>query len=436
MPDKKIAEQEPGFAVAGALHIRVLGIVLAGGKGTRLFPLTRERAKPAVPFGGEYRIIDFVLSNFINSGINSIYVLTQFRSQSLLQHLSEGWQFGGLLKSHFIIPVPAQMRSEDETWYQGTADAIFQNINLVQQSDPHVVAIFGGDHIYRMNIASMIDFHMARHAEVTVAAIPVPQEQAAEFGVIEADEDGRILAFHEKNPKAPTMPGDPSQVYASMGNYIFSTRTLLDLLKADAKDPDSHHDFGKDILPKLAGKAPIYAYNFQTNRIPGEAEGSIPYWRDVGTIDAYYEANMDLRHITPELNLYNREWPLRSTSYPDPPAKFAFDEANRRGEAIDSIVSGGCILSGGVVRNSVLGRGVRVHTGALVEGCVIMDNCDIGRHAKVRRAILDKNVRVPEGTLIGYDLDADRARGWHVTDSGIVVIGGEHSTVPVAALFV
>ncbi len=232
----------------GALHIRVLGIVLAGGKGTRLFPLTRERAKPAVPFGGEYRIIDFVLSNFINSGINSIYVLTQFRSQSLLQHLSEGWQFGGLLKSHFIIPVPAQMRSEDETWYQGTADAIFQNINLVEQSDPHVVAIFGGDHIYRMNIASMVDFHMARHAEVTVAANPSPREQAAEFGVIEASEGGRILAFYEKNPEAPTMPGDPSRVYASMGNYIFSTRALVGLLKADAKDPTSHHDFGKDRL--------------------------------------------------------------------------------------------------------------------------------------------------------------------------------------------
>jgi glucose-1-phosphate adenylyltransferase len=430
-----IPERESAFAVEGALHIRVLGIVLAGGKGTRLFPLTRERAKPAVPFGGKYRIIDFVLSNFINSGIYSIYVLTQFRSQSLLQHLSEGWQFGGMLKSHFIINVPAQMRLENEAWYQGTADAIFQNINLIEQSDPHVVAIFGGDHIYRMNIASMIDFHIARHAEVTIAANPCPKEHAAEFGVIEANEDGRILAFYEKDPNAPTMPSDPSRVYASMGNYIFSTRTLLDLLKADAKDPDSDHDFGKDILPKLAGNAPIYAYNFETNRIPGEAEGSIPYWRDVGTIEAYYEANMDLNHIKPELNLYNREWPLRSASYPDPPAKFAFDEANRRGQALDSIVSGGCILSGGVVRKSVLGRGVRVHTGALVEGCVIMDNCDIGRHAKVRRAILDKNVRVPEGTLIGYDLDADRARGWHVTDSGIVVIGREHSTVPVAALF-
>jgi glucose-1-phosphate adenylyltransferase len=422
-----IPQRESAFAVEGALHLRVLGIVLAGGKGTRLFPLTRDRAKPAVPFGGKYRIIDFVLSNFINSGIYSIYVLTQFRSQSLLQHLSEGWHFGGLLKNHFIINVPAQMRSEDESWYQGTADAIFQNINLIEQSDPHVVAIFGGDHIYRMNIASMIDFHMARHAEVTIAANPCSQEHAAEFGVIEANEDGRILAFHEKDPTAPTMPGDSSRVYASMGNYIFSTRTLLDLLKADAKDPDSAHDFGKDILPKLAGNAPIYAYNFETNRIPGEAEGSIPYWRDVGTIEAYYEANMDLNHIKPELNLYNREWPLRTASYPDPPAKFAFDEANRRGQALDSIVSGGCILSGGVVRKSVLGRGVRVHTGALVEGCVIMDNCDIGRRAKVRRAILDKNVHVPEDTLIGYDLDADRGRGWHVTDSGIVVIGRDYS---------
>ena len=433
---QKIAEQEPVFAVERALYIRVLGIVLAGGKGTRLFPLTQERAKPAVPFGGKYRIVDFVLSNLINSGINSIYVLTQFRSQSLLQHLSEVWQFSGLLKSHFIIPVPAQMRSEDETWYQGTADAISQNINLIQQSNPHVVAVFGADHIYRMNIASMIEFHMAKHAEVTVAAIPVPQKHAAEFGVIEVSDDGRIMAFHEKNANAPTIPGDPTQVYASMGNYIFSKDTLVDLLQADANDPGSHHDFGKDILPKLAGNARIYAYDFQTNRIPGEPDDYVPYWRDVGTIDAYYEANMDLRSVKPDLNLYNRQWPLRSASYPDPPAKFTFDDAHRRGEAIDSIVSAGCILSGGVVRNSILSRGVRVHASALVEGSVIMDNCDIGRRAKVRRAILDKNVRVPEDAQIGYDLDADRARGWYVTDSGIVVIGGERSTVPVAALVV
>jgi glucose-1-phosphate adenylyltransferase len=419
---------------AATLGRRVLGIVLAGGKGTRLFPLTRERAKPAVPFGGKYRIIDFVLSSFVNSGIHSIYVLTQFRSQSLLQHLSEGWQFGGLLKSHFITHVPAQMRSESESWYQGTADAIFQNVNLIEQSDPHLVAIFGGDHIYRMNIASMIDFHRAKKADVTVAAIPVPKVQAREFGVIEAREDGRIVAFHEKDPNAPTMPGDPDRVYASMGNYIFSTRTLLELLKTDAESPTSRHDFGMDILPKLAGSAPMFAYNFEMNRIPGEPEDSVPYWRDVGTIDAYYEASMDLNHVKPDLNLYNREWPVRSTSYPDPPAKFVFDEASRRGEALDSIVSGGCILAGGVVRKSVLGRGVRVHTGAEVDGCVIMDNCDIGRYARVRRAILDKNVLIPEGTTVGYDVAADRSRGWHVTDSGIVVIGREYSTVPMAAM--
>jgi glucose-1-phosphate adenylyltransferase len=420
---------------AATLGRRVLGIVLAGGKGTRLYPLTRERAKPAVPFGGKYRIIDFVLSNFVNSGIYSIYVLTQFRSQSLLQHLSEGWQFSGLLKSQFITNVPAQMRSETESWYQGTADAIFQNINLIEQSDPHYVAIFGADHIYRMNIASMIDFHRAKKAEVTVASIPVPKSQAREFGVIEAGANGQILAFHEKKVDAPTMPGDPNRVYASMGNYIFSTRTLLELLNADAQNPNSHHDFGMDILPKLAGKAPIYAYNFENNRIPGDMEDSAPYWRDVGTIEAYYEASMDLNHVKPELNLYNREWPVRSTSYPDPPAKFVFDEHNRRGEALDSIVSGGCILSGGIVKKSVLGRTVRVHTGAVVEGCVIMDNCDIGRYAKVRRAILDKNVRIPEGGSVGYDLDADRARGWHVTESGIVVIGREYSAVPMAAMF-
>jgi glucose-1-phosphate adenylyltransferase len=277
------------------MRIRVLGIVLAGGKGTRLFPLTKERAKPAVPFGGKYRIIDFVLSNFINSGIYSVYVLTQFRSQSLLQHLAEGWQAGSLLKSQFVIPVPAQMRSPDETWYQGTADAIYQNINLVEQSDPDVVAIFGGDHIYRMNITSMIEYHIAKKADVTVAAIPAPRGMASEFGVIEATEDGRIQDFHEKNPNAPPMPGDPSRVFASMGNYVFSTRTLLKLLHDDAAEEASQHDFGHNILPKLAGKAEIYAYDFQTNRIPGEPPDAEPYWRDVGTIDAYFDANMDLR---------------------------------------------------------------------------------------------------------------------------------------------
>ncbi len=407
---------------------------MAGGKGTRLSPLTRERAKPAVPFGGKYRIIDFVLSNFINSGLYSVYVLTQFRSQSLLQHLSEGWQLGGLLKSQFVIPVPAQMRA-GETWYQGTADAIYQNINLVEQSDPHVVAIFGGDHIYRMNIMNMIEFHVEKSAEVSVAAVPVEKRFASEFGVIEAAEDGKILAFHEKNPDAPTMPGDTNRVYASMGNYIFSTRTLLRLLHDDAADESSSHDFGKDILPKLAGRSQMFAYNFQTNRIPGEPSDSVPYWRDVGTIEAYYEANMDLRAVSPALNLYNREWPLRTASYPDPPAKFAFDQDGRRGQAIDTIVSGGCILSGGSVRDSVLGRSVRVHSGAVVDSCVILDNCDIGRRAKLHRVVLDKNVRIPEDAEIGFDLERDR-KHYHVTETGLVVIGGGRTMVDLTGVVV
>jgi glucose-1-phosphate adenylyltransferase len=417
------------------MRLRVLGIVLAGGKGTRLYPLTKERAKPAVPFGGKYRIIDFVLSNFINSGIYSVYVLTQFRSQSLLQHLSEAWQFGPLLKTQFVIPVPAQMRSAGETWYQGTADAIFQNINLVEQADPHAVAIFGGDHIYRMNITSMIEYHQLQSAEVTVAAIPVEKRYAREFGVIETAPDGRIIAFHEKRADAPTIPGDPNRVYASMGNYVFSTRTLVRELHRDAGDENSSHDFGRDILPGLVGRVEMFAYDFQNNAIPGEPASYQPYWRDVGTIDAFYEANMDLRAVAPALNLYNREWPLRTSSYPDPPAKFTFDEENRRGKAIDSIVSGGCILSGGVVRNTVLFRGVRVHAGALVEDSVILDNCDIGRRSKIRRAILDKNVRVTEGTMIGYDPEQDR-KLYHVTESGIVVVEGERSLVAVASLVV
>ena len=414
----------------------MLGIILAGGRGSRLYPLTKERAKPAVPFGGKYRIIDFVLSNFINSGIHSIYVLTQFRSQSLLQHLSEGWQTGGILKNQFIIPVPAQMRSHDETWYQGTADAIFQNINLIEQAEPHVVAIFGADHIYRMNIAHMIEAHENNQAACTVAAIPVHKRHAHEFGVIEADESNRIVAFHEKNPDAPRIAGSPDHVFASMGNYLFSTRALLRALHADAADPESTHDFGRDILPKLVGdRQPIYAYDFQTNKIPGEPADAETYWRDVGTIEAYWEANMDLRSVNPVLNLYNRQWPLRTGSYPDPPAKFTFDEEKRRGEAIDSIVSSGCILSGGRVRNSVLARGVKVHAGALVEDSVILDNCDIGRRAKIRRAILDKNVRVPADATIGYDEVQDR-KLYSVTESGIVVVEGNRSPVDISTIVV
>ncbi len=415
------------------MQLRVLAFVLAGGKGTRLYPLTKERAKPAVPFGGRYRIVDFVLSNLINSGIYSIYVLTQFKSQSLLQHLREGWEVSGLLKNNFIIPVPAQMRSANEDWYRGTADAIYQNINLIQQADPHVVVIFGADHIYRMNIRQMVEYHVEKQAGVTVAAIPVEKQYASEFGVIETTSDARIRGFHEKKVDAPTMPDDPTRVFASMGNYIFSTDVLLRELLADGKSKDSSHDFGKDILPSLIGRADMYAYDFQTNVIPGDPIGSPQYWRDVGTIDAYYEASMDLRAVSPELNLYNRQWPLRTAGYFDAPAKFVFDEDGRRGMAIDTIIAGSSIVSGGSVKGSVLGRGVRIHTGASVQDSIIFDNCDVGRHAKVRRAILDKNVKVPEHATIGYDLEADRKK-YHVTDSGIVIVEGHQSKVDIASL--
>jgi glucose-1-phosphate adenylyltransferase len=418
------------------MQVRVVAFVLAGGKGTRLFPLTRERAKPAVPFGGRYRIVDFVLSNLINSGIYSVYVLLQFKSQSLLQHLRDGWEANSLLKEHFIIPVPAQMRTQEGAWYSGTADAIYQNINLIEQANPHYVAIFGADHIYRMDIRAMLEYHMDKRAQATVAAIPVHRDHAAEFGVIEIDPENTIVGFHEKQADAPSMPDDPNRVLASMGNYIFSTNLLLRELQEDSEDPSSTHDFGRDIVPSLVGRAPLFAYDFQTNRIPGDPPTQEAYWRDVGSLDAYYEASMDLRSVSPALNLYNRQWPLRTAGYQDAPAKFVFDDEGRRGLAIDSIVSGGSILDGGVVKGSVLGRGVRVHTGALVEDSVVFDNCDIGGGARVRRSILDKNVRVAPGDHIGYDLDYDRARGesCYVTESGIVVMQGQRSHVDVATI--
>lgn len=417
------------------MQLKVLAIVLAGGEGTRLYPLTKERAKPAVPFGGKYRIVDFVLSNLVNSGIYSIYVVIQFRSQSLLQHLSDGWNFGGILKNEFIVPVPAQMRSSGKNWYRGTADAIHQNINLIEQSRPDIVAVFGADHIYRQNIREMIEFHEQKRAHVTVAAIPVDRKFAKDFGVLETQRGGRITGFIEKDPDAPSMPDDPNRVYASMGNYIFSTDMLLKMVEEDQLDENSSHDFGRDILPKAIGNAEIFAYDFMTNNIPGEPSGKLPYWRDVGTLDAYYEANMDIRAIDPELNLYNAEWPLRTSSYSTPPTKFAFDDDDRRGEAIDSVLAGGCIISGGLIRNSVIGRDVHVHTGAEIEDCIVFDHCDIGRRAKLRRCILEKNVKIPEDTVIGYDLEAD-SKLYSVSDSGIVVVEGSRTPLPLSSISV
>ena len=418
------------------MQLKVMAFVLAGGKGTRLYPLTKERAKPAVPFGGRYRIVDFVLSNLVNSGIYSIYVLIQFKSQSLLQHLSDGWEFSGILKSQYIIPVPAQMRSgEEEAWYRGTADAIHQNLNLIEQANPHVVAIFGADHIYRMNIRQMIEYHEHRRADATVAAIPVDKGLSTEFGVIEIDRDHRIIGFHEKKKDAPTIPGRPEMVLASMGNYIFSKSALTQELELDNANPASDHDFGKNILPKMVAQgSDIFAYDFNTNRIPGDPSDQQAYWRDVGTLEAYYEASMDLRSVRPSLNLYNKQWQLRTAGYQDPPAKFILDEEGRRGMSIDSIIGGGSIISGGYVKGSILGRGVRVLEGAVVENSVIFDNCIIRKGARVRRAILEKNVEVAEHDTIGHDIEADRHRpGFHV-EGTIVIVEGKRSEVAVSTL--
>lgn len=394
---------------------------MAGGQGTRLHPLTRDRAKPAVPFGGKYRIVDFVLSNMVNSQIYSIYLLVQWRSQSLIEHLKDGWQFGHILQhDHFIVPVPAQMRL-NESWYQGTADAIFQNLNLIDDFKPDLVAVFGADHIYRMDIQQMIAFHVDRKASVTVATLPVALEEANQFGVLDVDSGLRVFGFDEKPENPRPMPGAPGKCLASMGNYLFDPQVLRAALIEDSQDRNSGHDFGHNLIPGLIDRVPVYAYNFMTNRIRGDSEENLSYWRDVGTIDAYYEANMDLRDAKPHLNLYNSFWPLRTAYYNQPPAKFVFNEELRRGIAVHSVISEGCIISGGAVRNSVLGRSVFVHSYSEIDDSVVMDYCNIGRHARIRRAIIDKNVHIPEGEVIGYDLERDRKR-FTVTDSGIVVI--------------
>ena len=401
--------------------MRTLALVMAGGQGTRLHPLTRDRAKPAVPFGGKYRIIDFVLSSLVNSGIYAIYILVQWRSQSLIEHLKDGWQFGGMLPDHFVIPVPAQMRL-GETWYQGTADAIFQNLNLMSDFQPDLVAVFGADHIYRMDIQQMISFHVDRKAAVSVATLPVPVEEASQFGVMEVDSGLRVVGFQEKPQRAPTpLPGAPGKCLASMGNYLFHPEVLRQALIDDSTSGGSRHDFGHDLIPSLIDRVPVYAYNFMTNRIRGDSEVNLSYWRDVGTLDAYFEANMDLRDAQPHLHLYNPHWPLRTAFHDQPPAKFVHDENGRRGQALHSVISEGCIVSGGTVRNSVLGRSVFIHSYSHVEDSVVMDYAEIGRHARVRRAIIDKYVYVPDGEEIGYDLERDRQR-FFVTDSGLVVI--------------
>ena len=410
-------------------NARVLGLILAGGKGTRLFPLTKERTKPAVPFGGKYRIVDFVLSNFLNSGIYSIYVLTQFKSQSLLQHLRNAWQFSELLTSQFIIPVPAQMR-KGERWYQGTSDAIHQNIHLVELSQPEIVAVFGADHIYCMDIRQMIAYHRAKGAKGTVAALPIPIAEAHRFGTMQVDSDWRIVRFLEKVANPPEIPGRPGWCLASMGNYIFDPGVLVAELRRDAARPESDHDFGKNMLPEIVEEMPIYAYDYLTNTVPGERAENNGYWRDVGTIESFYDANMDLRSIRPRLELNNPRWPLRTAEYPAAPSRYCTDGQGRHGEAIDSVVSEGCVLHGSTVRRSVLGRSVRIEPGALIEDSIVMTRCHIGAGAKIRRAIIDKNARIPPGVTIGHDEARDRDH-YHVSDTGIVVVEGSRTAIPI-----
>ena len=401
---------------------RVLGIVLAGGEGKRLAPLTQDRAKPAVPFGGNYRLIDFVLSNLVNAEIRQIAVLTQYKSHSLDRHITQTWRMSQLL-GNYVTPVPAQQRLGPR-WYTGSADAIFQSLNLIYDERPEVVVVFGADHVYRMDPRQMLAAHIASGAGLTVAGVRVPLVEASSFGIIETGDDHRIRAFREKPRETVGLPDAPDQVLASMGNYIFTARTLIDAVTTDAEDDGSRHDLGGSLVPMLVEHGEAAWYDFTTNSVPGSVEADRGYWRDVGEIDSYYDSHMDLIAPMPVFNLYNADWPIFTWHRALPPAKFVVDE-RQPGQALDSLVSAGVIVAGGTVRRSVLSPGVRVEAGALVEGSVVMDDACIGRGAFVRNAILDKNVVVADGARIGHDPDADRAR-FTVSSNGVTVVGKNH----------
>ncbi len=407
----------------------VLAFVLAGGRGTRLNPLTEERSKPAVPFGGRYRIIDFVLSNLINSGIYSTYVMTQYMSQSLNEHLNDAWNFGSALKDVFVSSVPAQQRT-DGSWYKGTADAVYQNFNLISDHDPDIMLVFGGDHIFLMDVRQLIQFGLNKRADVTIACNTVPISEASRFGVIEVDDEWRITGFQEKPEKPTPLPNNPDMALISMGNYSFDTDVLKEYLEADADIEDSSHDFGKNILPTmLADGKKLFAYDFNQNTIPGSSVSS-SYWRDVGTMESYYEAAMDLRSIQPELDIYNAQWPIRSELVNLPPAKFVHNISPRMGQAHQSIIAEGTIVSGGTVVNSVVGRNCRINSYAHVEDCVIMDDVTIGRHAQIRNCIIDKHCVIPENDVIGFNHEQDAQR-FHISDCGLVVIAKSTKVTPV-----
>jgi glucose-1-phosphate adenylyltransferase len=399
----------------------VLTLILAGGKGTRLEPLTRDRAKPAVPFGGLYRIIDFTLSNCINSELRKILVLTQYKARSLDRHIHAGWGFLTRELDEYVEVLPPQQRI-DEHWYQGTADAIYQNIYTIEKANPTYVMILAGDHIYKMDYGDMIRSHIERGADLTIGCIVSPLREATSFGVIQVDKDDRVTGFQEKPKEPQPMPGDPNHCLASMGIYVFTARLMYELLCQDATRSDSDHDFGRNIIPGMILSNKVFSFRFRDKN-----RKSMPYWRDVGTLDAYYQANMDLVNVDPVLNLYDKEWPIRTFQPQLPPPKFVFSDEGgkgqvRRGEAHDSMVCQGCIISGGHVGHSILSTNVRVNSYALVENSILFDGVDVGRHCRIRRAIIDKDVKIPPHSTIGYDLDHDRRCGFTVTEQGIVVI--------------
>ena len=393
---------------------RVLGIIMAGGKGERLLPLTEVRSKPAVPFGGKYRIIDFVLSNFLNSEITSVYVLVQYRSQSLIEHLRKSWHMGGRLSDSFVSIVPPQMRAR-EGWYEGTADAVFQNLNLIADWNPDVIAVFGADHVYRMDIRQMLDEHLKRDADATVAALPVPVEAASGFGILEADEQGRMMGFEEKPSVPKEMPGRPGYALSSMGNYLFKTEALVPLLKRDASRPGTH-DFGRNIVPELLEEHRVHVYNLEQNGIPGLRDyEERAYWRDLGTLESYWQTNMDLLGETPLFDLRNPAWPIFASEYEGPMATLV------RTRVDDSMIGQGTLCIDADVRKSIIGRGVRIERGAQLEECVILDDVHIGAHARLRRVIADRGSAVPAHGRIGFDPGHD-SRKFHLSHTGLVVL--------------
>lgn len=399
---------------------RTLALVLAGGRGSRLHALTDWHAKPAIPFAGKFRIIDFTLSNCINSGIRRIGVMTQYKAHSLIQHIRKGWGFLRGEFNEFIELLPAQQRTEGENWYRGTADAVFQNLDIVRRHDPEYVLILAGDHVYKMDYGKMLAEHVAKGADVTVACIEVPLPKASGFGVMSVDETGNVLRFTEKPAHPEPIPENPDLALASMGIYIFNAQLLYELLERDTHLMGSDHDFGKDVIPSLVGGCRLMAHRFQNSCVmDGGAEEA--YWRDVGTIDAYWEANIDLCRVTPDLNMYDNDWPIWTDQVQSPPAKFVFDSDERRGMAVDALVAGGCVISGSVVRRSMLFYNVRVNSYCLIEDSVILPGVEIGRHAKIKNAIIDTGCIVPPGLVVGQDADLDATRFFR-TENGITLV--------------